>query len=149
MQWNVDRNGGFSKALPEKLYSPLIQNPVYSYQAVNVERQFQNPNSLLNWMRVLIKLRHKNPVFGRGTLEFLAPDNDRVLAFLRADESSTVLVVANLAHTSQAAQLDLSRFGGRTPVEMFGDAAFPPITAAPYQLALAPYGYYWFRLERA
>ncbi|MGH9541365.1 MAG: maltose alpha-D-glucosyltransferase [Terriglobales bacterium] len=149
MQWNVDRNGGFSKAPPEKLYSPLIQNPIYSYQAVNVERQFQSPNALLNWMHELIKLRHKNPVFGRGTIEFLAPSNDRVLAFLRADEERTVLVVANLAHTSQAVQLDLARFSGCVPLEMFGDAPFPPITTAPYQLALGPHGYYWFRLAPA
>ncbi len=147
MQWNVDRNGGFSKATPERLYSPLIQNPVYSYQAVNVERQFQNPNSLLNWMRDLIRLRHKNPVLGTGALEMLAPDNDRVLAYLRRDSEQTILVVANLAHTSQAARLDLSRFAGSIPVEMFGDAAFPIVGAEPYQLALGPYGYYWLRLN--
>lgn len=150
MQWNVDRNGGFSKAPAERLYAPLIQNPVYSYQAVNVERQFQDPNSLLIWMRNLIQLRHRNPVFGRGAMEFLSPANQRILAFLRRDNERVVLVVANLSRTSQAVQLDLSDFTGWTMREMFGEVEFPtlaPTNSKSYQLALGPYGYYWFRLE--
>jgi len=150
MQWNVDRNGGFSKAPAERLYAQLIQNPVYSYQAVNVERQFQDPNSLLIWMRGLIQLRHRNPVFGRGTMEFLSPANQRVLAFLRRDNERIVLVVANLSRTSQAVQLDLADFTGWTMREMFGEVEFPALSQANsknYQLALGPYGYYWFRLE--
>jgi maltose alpha-D-glucosyltransferase/alpha-amylase len=150
MQWNVDRNGGFSKAPAERLYAPLIQNPVYSYQAVNVERQFQDPNSLLIWMRNLIQLRHRNPVFGRGSMEFLSPENQRVLAYLRRDNERIVLVVANLSRTSQAAQLDLSDFAGWGLREMFGEVEFPALTATNskgYQLTLGPYGYYWFRLE--
>ncbi len=150
MQWNVDRNGGFSKAPPEKLYAPLIQNPLYSYQAVNVERQFQDPNSLLNWMRSLIALRRAYPVMARGRLEFLSPANPRVLAYLREDAGQTILVVANLSKSSQAAQLDLSRFLGFIPWEVFGEVAFPPIgfpPGAPYQITLGPYGYYWLRLE--
>ncbi len=147
MQWNVDRNGGFSKAPAERLYSPLIQNPLYSYQAVNVERQFQDPNSLLNWMRALIQLRKANPVLARGRLEFLSPDNPRVLAYLRTSEERTVLVVANLAKTAQAAGLDLRRYPGWRPVEMLGEAVFPPINSGDYQITLGPYGYYLFRLE--
>jgi len=150
MQWNVDRNGGFSKAPAERLYAPLIQNPVYSYQAVNVERQFQDPNSLLIWMRNLIQLRHRNPVFGRGSMEFLSPENQRVLAYLRRDNERIVLVVVNLSRTSQAAQLDLSDFNGWGMREMFGEVEFPALTASnskSYQLTLGPYGYYWFRLE--
>ncbi|MGH9466370.1 MAG: maltose alpha-D-glucosyltransferase [Terriglobales bacterium] len=160
MQWNVDRNGGFSKAPTERLYAPPIQNPVYSFQAVNVERQFQDPNSLLNWMKALIQLRHKNPIFGWGAIAFLAPANERVLVYLRrlAKHASTdaagslpgarcVLVVANLSQHSQAVEIDLSSFAGWTPHEMFGETAFPAIATAPYQLSLGPHGYYWFRLE--
>lgn len=159
MQWNVDRNGGFSKAPPERLYAPLIQNPIYSYQAVNIERQFQDPNSLLIWMRSLIQLRHKNPLLGWGAIAFLAPSNERVLAYLRRLPKSTavaaaelpgarcVLVIANLSRSSQAVELDLSNFAGWIPQEMFGGVAFPVITTQPYQLSLGPYGYYWFRLD--
>ncbi|HXE30412.1 MAG TPA: alpha-glucosidase C-terminal domain-containing protein, partial [Terriglobales bacterium] len=159
MQWNVDRNGGFSKAPAERLYAPPIQNPVYSFQAVNVERQFQDQNSLLNWMRALILLRHKNPVFGWGGIAFLAPANERVLCYLRRFPKAAspaiselpgarcVLVVANLSRNSQAVELDLSNFAGWTPHEMFGEAAFPIIGTQPYQLSLGPNGYYWFRLE--
>ena len=147
MQWNVDRNGGFSKAPAERLYSPLIQNPLYSYQAVNVERQFQDPNSLLNWMRALIQLRKQNPVLARGQMEFLAPDNPRVLAYLRRDEERTVLIVANLAKSAQATGLNLGRYQGWTPCEMLGEAVFPPIDGRDYQITLGPYGYYCFRLE--
>ncbi len=148
MQWNVDRNAGFSKAPPERLYSPLIQNPLYSYQAINVERQYQDPNSLLNWMRALIQIRHKFPVFGMGEIEFLSPDNQRVLAYLRRDQEHTMMVVANLSRNSQAVELDLSRFEGWTPREIFGDVAFPVIRGHAYQLSLSPYGYFWFRLNR-
>ncbi len=148
MQWSVDRNGGFSKAPPERLYAPLIQNPIYSYQAVNVERQFQDPNSLLHWMRALIALRRKTPLFGTGETQFLTPSNERVLVYLRqqAGDPSRVLVVANLSRSSQAVELDLSAFAGAKPVEMFGEVVFPPIGAQPYQLSLGPHGYYWFRI---
>ncbi|MGH9520159.1 MAG: alpha-glucosidase C-terminal domain-containing protein, partial [Terriglobales bacterium] len=158
MQWNVDRNGGFSKAPPERLYAPPIQNPVYSYQAVNVERQFQDPSSLLNWMRGLIQLRHRNPMLGWGGITFLAPSNERVLVYLRRLPKSApaaaempgarcVLVVANLSRSSQAVELDLSSFAGWSTTEMFGGVAFPPIATAPYQLSLGPYGYFWFQLD--
>ncbi len=157
MQWNVDRNGGFSKAPPERLYAPLIQNPIYSFQAVNIERQFQDPNSLLNWMRTLIQLRHRNPIFGLGAIAFLAPANERVLVYLRRLPKSAapadlpgarcVLVAANLSRSSQAVELDLSNFAGWTPHEMFGEVAFPAVTTTPYQLTLGPYGYFWFRLD--
>jgi len=159
MQWNVDRNGGFSKAPPEQLYAPLIQNPVYSYQAINIERQFQDSNSLLNWQRALIQLRHKTPLLGWGEIEFLAPANERVLVYLRRLPKTAsavakaipgprcVLMVGNLSRSSQAVELDLSRFIGQVPREMFGGAAFPPIGAGLYQLSLGPYGYYWFELD--
>jgi maltose alpha-D-glucosyltransferase/alpha-amylase len=147
MQWSGDRNAGFSKAPPERLYSPLIQNPIYSYQAVNVERQYQDANSLLNWMRALVQLRHKLPVLGAGSIEFLEQPNERVLAYLRRLGPDALLVVANLSRSAQAAVFDLKDFAGLQPREMFGDALFPPITTAPYALTLAPYGYYWFRLE--
>ncbi|MGH9412518.1 MAG: maltose alpha-D-glucosyltransferase [Terriglobales bacterium] len=159
MQWNVDRNGGFSKAPTERLYAPPIQNPIYSFQAVNVERQFQDPNSLLNWMKALLSLRHKNPLFGWGAISFLTPTNERVLVYLRRLPKQSgqswmempgarcVLVVANLSRHSQAVELDLSSFAGWTPHEMFGETPFPPIATGPYQLTLGAYGYYWFRLE--
>ncbi|MGH9483320.1 MAG: alpha-glucosidase C-terminal domain-containing protein, partial [Terriglobales bacterium] len=155
MQWNVDRNGGFSKAPTESLYAPLIQSPIYSYQAVNIERQFQDPNSLLNWMRALVALRHKYPVFGWGELTFLSPANERVLAYLRRLPKSSaevpgarcVLVVANLSRTAQAVELDLSSFAGWTPHEILGETAFPAIATQPYQLSLGPHGYFCFRLE--
>ena len=158
MQWNGDRNAGFSKAPPEQLYAPLIQNPIYSFQAVNIERQFQDPNSLLNWMRALIQLRHRNPLLGWGAISFLSPSNERVLAYLRRLPASAsaaaealpgarcVLVVANLSRNSQAVELDLSSFAGWTPREMFGESQFPAVATEPYQIALGPYGYYWFSL---
>jgi maltose alpha-D-glucosyltransferase/alpha-amylase len=114
---------------------------------VNVERQYQDTNSLLHWMRALIQARHKNPVLGRGSIEFLAPTNHRVLAYLRRDSESVMLIVASLSRASQAVELDLSAFRGSTPREVFGDVLFPPISEGPYQLALSPYGYYWFRLD--
>src|SRR5271154_1656218 len=127
MQWSADRNGGFSRANPQKLYLPVIIDPEYHYESVNVEAQQQNPSSLLWWMKQLIEQRKLYKAFGRGTLEFLHPANRKVLAFLRRFENEDILVVANLSRFPQAAQLDLSQFKDRAPVEMFGKAEFPLI----------------------
>ncbi|HVX11768.1 MAG TPA: maltose alpha-D-glucosyltransferase [Pirellulales bacterium] len=148
MQWSPDRNAGFSRANSQRLYLPPIIDAEYHFQSVNVETQRLNPESLLWWTKRLIALRQRHPVFGRGSLEFLAPDNPKVLAYIRADEREDVLVVANLSRFAQCAAIDLSRFDGRAPTEMFGRTPFPPITKAPYFLTLSPHGFYWFAIER-
>ncbi len=149
MQWSRDRDAGFSAAEEGRLYLPVITDPVYGYQAVNVAAQARTPSSLLNTMRRLIAARRTSPVFGRGGIEFLRPTNQRVLAFVRQAGRETVLVVANLSGASQPVELDLRRFAGARPVEMLGDTVFPPIEATPFFLSLGPHGFYWFRLERA
>ena len=149
MQWSGDRNAGFSRANPQRLYFPVIIDPEYHYEAVNVEAQQNNPQSLLWWMKRLIAVRKQYQAFGRGTIEFLQPDNHRVLVFVREHEDETILVVANLSRFAQAVQLDLKQYHGRTPVEMFGLTAFPRIGELPYFLTLAPHAFYWFSLERA
>jgi len=147
MQWSPDRNAGFSDANPQRLYLPVIIDPEYHYETVNVEAQDQNPNSLLWWMRRLIGLRSQHQVFGRGSIEFLFPENAKVLAFLRRDEHETVLVVANLSRFATAVALDLHEYRGQVPVELFGGTEFAPVQEGPYQLTLGPYGFYWFSLE--
>jgi maltose alpha-D-glucosyltransferase / alpha-amylase len=148
MQWSSDRNAGFSKADFEKLYFPVINNPVYGYNAVNVETQQRYPTSLLHWMRRMILLRKEHHVFGRGTMTFVKPENRKIFAFTRAYEGETVLCVFNLAGSAQPCELDLRAHSGTTPVEMLGDTEFPAIGEWPYQLALAPYGFYWFLLKK-
>jgi maltose alpha-D-glucosyltransferase / alpha-amylase len=147
MQWSPDRNAGFSDANPQKLFLPVIIDPEYHYETVNVEAQSSNTSSLLWWMRRLIALRAQHRVFGRGEIEFLLPENGKVLAFLRRDEHETVLVVANLSRYATAVTLDLHEFRGAVPVELFGHTEFAPIHEGPYQLTLGPYGFYWFSLE--
>jgi maltose alpha-D-glucosyltransferase / alpha-amylase len=147
MQWNSGFNAGFSAADPERLWLPLISNAVYGYQSINVESQGRNPTSLLNWTRRLIEVRRPMRVFGRGTIEFLKPDNHRVLAFTRTLGRETVLAVNNLAGTAQAVELDLSRFNGAIPIEMFGGSVFPRISQEPYVMMMGPYNFYWFRLR--
>jgi maltose alpha-D-glucosyltransferase/alpha-amylase len=147
MQWSPDRNAGFSAANPQRLFLPVIIDPEYHYETVNVEAQGQNPNSLLWWMRRLIALRSQHRVFGRGDIEFLYPENGKVLAFVRRDAESTVLVVANLSRFATAVTLDLHEFRGQVPVELFGATEFAPIHEGPYQLTLGPHGFYWFSLE--
>ncbi|MEO7909668.1 MAG: maltose alpha-D-glucosyltransferase [Roseiflexaceae bacterium] len=147
MQWSGDRNAGFSKADAAQLYSPVIMDPVYGYQATNVEAQLRNPSSLLNWMKRLIKLRKQYPVFGRGAIEFCHPNNLRVLVYIRKGEGQTVLVVNNLSRFVQPVELDLSQYNGWTPVEIIGETTFPQIGELPYFLTLGPHGFYWFRLE--
>ena len=148
MQWNGGWNGGFSAADPERLYSPVISNPVYGYQAVNVESQRRSEHSLLNWMRSLIQTRNLFQVFSRGSIEFLDPSNHRVLAYVRQLGGATVLVVNNLSSSAQAVELNLQRYKGHIPIEMFGRNLFPRIGELPYLLTLGPYQFYWFRLRR-
>jgi maltose alpha-D-glucosyltransferase/alpha-amylase len=148
MQWSGDRNAGFSRADTAALYSPLIMDPVYGYQAVNVEAQQRSPSSLLNWTKRMIRIRKRYPVFGRGSIEFLCPENRKVLAYLRSDGEQTVLVVANLSRFSQPVELDLQRFQGMNMVELIGETHFPTVRQEPYFLSLGPHGFYWFRLER-
>lgn len=147
MQWTSDRNAGFSRTDPAQLYAPPIMDPVYGYQAINVEAQERAPFSLLNWMKRLIALRKQTRVFGRGTLEFLQASNRKILAYVRALEDETVCCVANLSRTVQPVELDLSRFKGMTPVEMLGQTEFPRIGELPYFLTLPGYSFYWFRLQ--
>jgi len=149
MQWNGDRNGGFSRADPQRLYAPVIMDPIYGYQAVNVEAQQRDPAGLLQWMRNMIGLRGLFKVFGRGSLEFLKPENRAVLVYLRRYETDTILCIANLSHIVQPVLLELARFAGLTPREMLGYTEFPVITEQPYFLTLGPYGFYWFELQRA
>jgi maltose alpha-D-glucosyltransferase/alpha-amylase len=147
MQWSADRNAGFSRANPQKLYLPVIIDPEYHYESINVEAQQNNPNSLLWWTKRLISLRRSHKAFSRGTLEFLRPANRRMLAFLRKYEHETVLVVANLSRFVQFVELDLSAYAGVTPVELFGGTSFPQIGQLPYLLTLGPHSFYWFSLS--
>ncbi len=146
MQWSIDRNSGFSRTDPQRLYLPVLMDPVYGYQAVNVESQQNDTSSLLNWTRRMVAVRKNHSAFGRGSLEFIYPSNRRVLAFLRECEDETILCVANLSRSAQAVELDLSRFRGSVPVELIGGSSFPPISGGPYMITLPAYGYYWFVL---
>jgi maltose alpha-D-glucosyltransferase/alpha-amylase len=146
MQWSPDRNGGFSKATPQQLYAPCIQDPIYGYQALNVEAEELGPASLLNWMRRMIRIRRRYCAFGRGQLLFLYPRNRKILAYVREWGEEHILCVFNLSRTAQAVELDLSRYRTRIPVELEGGAIFPPIGDLPYLLTLPPYGFYWFQL---
>lgn len=147
MHWSADRNAGFSRANPQQLYLPIIIDPEYHYEAVNVETLQNNPHSLLWWMKRLIALRNRYKAFGRGTLEFLYPENHKVLTFVRRYEDECILVVANLSRFVQCAELDLSAFQGMVPIEIFGGTKFPPIGELPYFLTLGPHAFYWFALE--
>ncbi len=146
MQWSPDRNAGFSKADPQKLYLPPIMDPIYGFESVNVEAQARTPASLYNWTRRLIAVRKSYRAFGRGSLHFLEPGNRKILVYLRACEGEQVLCVANLSHSPQPVELDLSDFRGCVPVELMSRTNFPPIGELPYLLTLHPYGFYAFRL---
>jgi maltose alpha-D-glucosyltransferase / alpha-amylase len=148
MQWSPDRNAGFSRADPQQLYLPPIMDPVYGYEAVNVEAQSRDRSSLLNWMKRLLQVRRSTQAFGRGTLRFIRPGNRRVLVYLREHGADTILCVANLARSAQPVELDLADHKGAVPIEMLGRAAFPPIGELPYLLTLPGYAFYWFRLSR-
>jgi maltose alpha-D-glucosyltransferase/alpha-amylase len=146
MQWSPDRNGGFSRADPERLVLPPIMDPLYGYEAINVEAQSRDPHSVLNWMRRMLAVRRDHAAFGRGSLRFLYPRNRKILAYLRENQDETILCVANLSRSPQAVELDLASFAGRIPVEMTADSVFPPIGQLTYLLTLPPYGFYWFIL---
>src|SRR5215469_8051987 len=148
MQWSADRNAGFSRANPQRLFLPAIIDPEYHYETVNVEAQHDNPHSLLWWMRRLVAMRHRYRAFGRGTLEFLQPENRKVLTFLRRYEDEQLLVVANLSRFVQYVELPLQAWNGMVPVEVFGQTPFPPIGDLPYLLTLGPHTFYWFALEQ-
>jgi maltose alpha-D-glucosyltransferase/alpha-amylase len=147
MHWSGDRNAGFSRADWAQLYLQPLMDPVYGFQAVNVEAQLRTPNSLLRWMQRFIALRKEHPVFGLGTYEPLPGDNARIFSHIRKWEDDIVLCVHNLARSAQAVQLDLSEYDGMVPVEMLGRTAFPPIGELPYLLTLAPRGFFWFQLR--
>jgi maltose alpha-D-glucosyltransferase/alpha-amylase len=146
MQWTPDRNGGFSRADPARLYLPPLMDPVYGYQAINVEAQSRSPSSLLNWTKRMIAVRQSRQVFGRGTLKLVYPKNRRILAYLREHEGETVLCIANLSRHAQPVELDLSAFRGLVPVELVGRIPFPQIGAGPYVLTCPGYAFYWFLL---
>ena len=147
MQWSADRNAGFSKADPARLYLPVIVDPVYGYQAINVEAQERDPSSLLHFMKRMIALRCQHKAFGRGSLEFLRPENRKVLVYLRRYKREVILAVANLSRFVQPVELDLSEFRGWVPVEMIGRTEFPTIGELPYFITIGPHSFYWFRLE--
>ena len=147
MQWSPERNAGFSRANPQRLYLPPIIDPEYHYEAINVENQQNNPDSLFWWMKRLIALRKRYQAFGRGSIEFLQPDNRKVLAYLRQFEDETILAVANLSHLAQQTHLDLSRFKDCRPVDLFGQGEFAPIIDDKYYFTLSPYSFYWFSIE--
>jgi maltose alpha-D-glucosyltransferase / alpha-amylase len=147
MQWNGDRNAGFSRATPGRLYSPVIMDPVWGYEAVNVEAQQSDPSSLLIWMRNMIALRKLFRVFGRGMMEFLNPANRKVLAYLRRYQDEQILCVANLSRFAQPVDLELPGLEGMIPVEMLGYVEFPPIQRQPYRLTLSPYAFLWLELH--
>ncbi|PDS78507.1 maltose alpha-D-glucosyltransferase [Rhizobium sp. L43] len=147
MQWSPDRNGGFSRVDPARLVLPPVADPLYGFEAVNVEAQSTDAHSLLNWTRKMLALRGRHPAFGRGSLRFLSPENRKILAYLREYEGETLLCVANLSRLPQAVELDLSSFEGRVPIELTGMSPFPPIGQLTYLLTLPPYGFFWFQLE--
>ncbi|MDH3212733.1 MAG: maltose alpha-D-glucosyltransferase [Myxococcales bacterium] len=146
MQWSSDRNAGFSRSNPQRLYLPIIIDPEYHYEAINVEAQQSNPHSLLHWMKRLIDLRKRHPAFGRGSIEFLYPRNHKVLVFVRSHEDERILVVANLSRFVEYVEIDLSAYKGMVAVEVFGGRPFPPIGELPYLLTLGPHAFYWFRI---
>ena len=147
MQWSPDRNAGYSRANPQRLILPVIIDPEYHYESLNVESQQANSNSLLWWMKRLIALRKRFQAFGRGTIEFLSPENPKVLAFIRHFEDETVLVVANLSRFTQYVELDLRDYKGRVPTELIGKTRFPPVGDLPYLLTLGEHAFNWFSLQ--
>jgi maltose alpha-D-glucosyltransferase/alpha-amylase len=147
MQWNGDRNGGFSRADFAQLYLPPLMDPLYGYQACNVEQQQRSESSLLQWLRRFIRVRQAHPVFGRGTFEVVEATNPSILGFLRSTEGETILCVNNLSRFAQPVDLDLRQFAGAMPVELVGRVPFPSIGTQPYPLTLGPHAFYWFQLD--
>ncbi|MCG8553879.1 MAG: maltose alpha-D-glucosyltransferase [Proteobacteria bacterium] len=146
MQWSPDRNAGFSRANPQRLYLPVIIDSEYHYEAVNVETALGNPSSLLWWMKRMITLRTRHAAFGRGAFKLLRPNNNKVFAFVRSYEQERILVVANLARFCQHVELDLADYAGSVPEELFGRTPFPAISEGPYSLSLSPHAFFWFQL---
>src|SRR5213075_2557842 len=146
MQWSPDRNAGFSRCDPQRLYLPPIMDPIYGYEAVNVEAQQRDPGSLLNWMKRMLAVRKQSHAWGRGSLSFLHPGNRKVLVYLRELKDEAILCVANLSRAAQPVELDLKKFKGRIPVELLGRTSFPPIGDLPYLMTLPAHGFFWFRL---
>jgi maltose alpha-D-glucosyltransferase/alpha-amylase len=147
MQWSTDRNAGFSRADTARLYSPVIVDPVYGFQAINVEAQERDPSSLLNWTRRIIQLRRQYHTFGTGSLVLLETDNRSILALIRQSAEHTLLVVANLSCFVQPVSIELNAFAGRKLRELFGGREFPEIGEDSYFLTLGPHGFYWFELH--
>jgi maltose alpha-D-glucosyltransferase/alpha-amylase len=147
MQWSADRNAGFSRADFAALYFPIIMDPVYGYQSVNVEAQQRYDTSMVNWVRSMIQLRKRHRIFGRGSIEFIKPENRKIFSFVRKYEEETILCVFNLSQFAQPVELDLQKFAGKIPFEMMGETEFPAIGEWPYQLALGIRGFYWFLLK--
>lgn len=147
MQWNGDRNAGFSDANPDRLYYPLIRSPAYNYQGTNVEEQERSASSFLNWTKFAIRVRRRSKAFGQGNIEFLKVNNRKVTVYLRTYENDHILVVNNLSKVSQYVEIDLSRYNGWQPVDMFGNTLFPNIGELPYLITLGPYGYHWFKIN--
>jgi len=148
VQWSPGLNAGFSHAAPERLYAPVISNAVCGYQAVNVDAQERSEHSLLNWMKSLIPVRNAFRAFSRGSLQFLDPANPRVLAYTRQFGDEIVLVVNNFSNSAEAVELNVQRYKGYVPIEMFGRNLFPRFGYLPYSLTLGPYQFYWFQLRR-
>jgi maltose alpha-D-glucosyltransferase/alpha-amylase len=148
MQWSPDRNAGFSRADPQRLYLPPIMDPIYGYQSVNVEAQQRDRSSLLNWMKRMLQVRKQSQAFGRGTMKFIRPGNRKILVYLREYGEDTILCVANLARSAQPVEIDLSPYKGTVPIELLGRTPFPPVGDLPYLLTLPGYGFYWFKLSR-
>ena len=147
MQWNPDRNAGFSTANPQKLFLPVIIDPEYHYESINVETQERNPSSLLWWMRRMIAMRKRFKAFGCGSLEVQSSDNPKVLTFIRSHAEEKLLVVINLSRFSQTVTVDLSHYAGMIPEELFSRNRFPLIQEARYHFTMGPYGYFWFVLR--
>jgi maltose alpha-D-glucosyltransferase/alpha-amylase len=148
MQWSPDRNAGFSRADPQRLYLPPIMDPIYGYEAVNVEAQTRDRSSLLNWMKRMLQTRKASQAFGRGTMRFIRPGNRKILVYLREYGDDTIMCVANLARSAQPVEIDLSQYKGTVPIELLGRTPFPPVGDLPYLLTLPSYGFYWFKLAR-
>ena len=148
MQWSVDRNGGFSRSDPQKLFLPTIQDPIYGYLAVNVEAQLASPTSMLNWLRRMLTVRRSHHALSRGSLRFLYPKNRKVLAYLRELDDELILCVVNVSNAPQAVELDMQEFDGNGLTELTAGTKFPRIGELPYLLTLPAYGFYWFRMER-
>ena len=148
MQWNDEKNAGFSNCKPSQLYAPVINDPEYNYNAINVEAQLRNPNSLLNFLKTLIHVRKKYTVFGDGSITFLYPENKKILAYIRSNGLHNVLCVFNLSNIAQPAEIDISQYKEYSFIELIGETEFPKITESPYFLTLGPYGFYMFYLNQ-